>query len=111
MWITQDSKPNHGRGSLLASFEITEVHVAISASESGAYHDHIGAVRCKHGLELDRQTVVNDIRYGSDSYYTYGASEYADVIVRDCPDCDFGDYITTTPDSTMKNNLLDLPRY
>jgi hypothetical protein len=95
---------------ILASFEITEVHTE-SSSAGGAYHEHIAKVKTKGGSEWSRATVVKDIRYGNDSYYTYGGGEYADVIVRECPHCDFGDYITTTPDSTTKNNLLDLPRF
>jgi hypothetical protein len=95
----------------LASFEITEVHVE-STSAGGIHdHDHIAKVRTKGGSEWNRETVVRDIRYGSDSYYTYGGGEYADVIVRSCHHCGYGDYITTTPDSTTTNNLLSLPKF
>lgn len=93
----------------MASYEITEVHT--ESSSTGSYHEHIAKVRTKGGGEWSRQTVVNDIRYGRDSYYTYGGGEYADVIIRDCHNCGYEDYITTTPDSTTKNNLLSLPRF
>ena len=94
----------------LASFEITEVHVEWSPA-GGSQHEHIARVRTSGGGEWSRETVVRDIRFGDDSYYTYGGGLYADVIVRGCPHCTFGDYITTTPDSTTKNNLLELPRF
>jgi len=93
----------------LASYEITAVHT--ESSSTGSYHEHIAKVRCSDGSTWSRATVVKDIRTGRDSYYTYGGGRYADVIVRDCPMCSYSDYITTTPDSTTKNNLLELPRF
>lgn len=39
------------------------------------------------------------------------ASDAARVIVAGCPRCGSGDYITTEPDWTEENNLLDLPRF
>lgn len=95
----------------MASFEITQIHVDIATPANGSYHDHIAAVKIAGGREFSRAMVVSDIRYGTDSYYTYGGGEYADVIVRGCPSCTFGDYITTAPDHTTANNLLSLPRF
>lgn len=94
----------------MASFEITEVHTE-SSSAGGSHHEHIATVRTKGGGEWSRAIVVKDIRYGNDSYYTYGGGERADVTVTECPRCDYGDYITTKPDSTTANNLLKLPRF
>jgi hypothetical protein len=93
----------------LASYEITAVRT--EPSHVGGHHEHITYVRCSDGSTWSRPTVISDIRYGSDSYYTYGGGQYADVIVRGCPCCGYGDYITTTPDSTTANNLLSLPRF
>lgn len=93
----------------MASLEITAVHT--ESSSTGGYHEHIAKVRCSDGTTWSRATVITDIRTGRDSYYTYGGGYYADVIVRGCPCCGYGDYITTTPDSTTANNLLSLPRF
>lgn len=92
----------------MASFQIVAVHT--EDSDSGT-HEHISKVKLRYGAELARSTVVNDIRYGNDSYYTEVDGDEADVIVVECPTCTFGDYITTAPDSTTTNNLLSLPRF
>jgi hypothetical protein len=77
-------------------------------------YGHITHVRIAHAsgdFILSRETVITDLeqRYG-DRYYTYAGGLRAEVIVVDCPACGRGDYITTEPDDTTENNLLDLPR-
>lgn len=92
----------------MASFQIVKVR---TEKPLGVTHEHISAVMLKYGAELPRRTVVNDIRYGTDSYFTEVAGARADVIVRECPYCTFSDYIKTTADYTTADNLLSLPRF
>ena len=78
----------------------------------GYIHEHITHVRlASTGLILRRETVIKDLRdpWG-DRYITYAKGTRADVIVRGCPTCGYGDYITTSPDWTTDNNLLSLLR-
>lgn len=93
----------------MSSFQISKVKTVRPA---GSAHEHIEAVETSHGSRFSRATVLADLKnpYG-DRYYTYAAGQHADVILRHCPHCYSSDYITTTPDSTNKNNLLDLPRF
>jgi Protein of unknown function (DUF3892) len=92
----------------MASFQIVEVHTELSSS---GLHEHIAAVKTRGGYEWSRATVVKDIRYGTDSYYTEVGGVRADVIVVECPYCNFNDYIKTTADYTTADNLLSLPRF
>lgn len=93
----------------MATFQIVEIHT--EPSFTGGHHEHIDQVKLSQGLVLSRSTVIHDIRYGTDSYYTYGGGAYADVTIGGCPCCSYGDYITTEPDYTTENNLLSLPRF
>ncbi len=93
----------------MANFKITGVRTEDSP---GGTHEHITHVRIGNTTTpLTRQTVINDLRDpNGDRYYTEVDGKKADVVVVDCPTCDFRDYITTKPDSSKKNNLLNLPR-
>jgi hypothetical protein len=92
----------------MASYQVTGVRTEKSAD---GYHEHISHVRCgSTNTILPRQTVVNDIRTGGDSYYTLGAGQRAEVEVVTCPKCTFRDYLKTKPDKTTADNLLSLPR-
>jgi hypothetical protein len=62
-----------------------------------------------HVPDYARSQIIAGIRRG-DVYYTY-ANPPARVYVHSCPYCYASDYITTHPDNTPRNNLLDLPRY
>jgi Protein of unknown function (DUF3892) len=95
--------------STVADFQIVEVHT--EPSSVGGHHEHIAAVKLRYGAVLPRSIVIQDIRYGTDSYYTYVDGVRADVTVGGCPCCTYGDYITTVPDYTPENNLLSLPRF
>jgi Protein of unknown function (DUF3892) len=92
----------------VASFQI--VAVRTEDSESGQ-HEHISMVKTSGGGEWTRETVIYDIRHGSDSYYTEVDGTRAEVIVVECPRCTFSDYIKTTADDTTADNLLSLPRF
>jgi hypothetical protein len=91
----------------MSGFEITGIRTEASAT---GYHKHISHVRIGTGDNiLRRETVVEDIRSGGDSYFTEAAGVRADVVVVRCSDCTFNDYLRTDPDATSKNNLLSLP--
>jgi hypothetical protein len=92
----------------MASFQIVAVRTESSSSGS---HEHISKVKTSGGSEWSRATVVKDIREGGDSYYTEVNGSKADVIVVECPNCTFSDYIKTTADSTTADNLLSLPKF
>jgi hypothetical protein len=80
----------------------------------GAAHEHITHVDISNtsGYALPRSTVLADLRKPSgDRYYTLGGGARAEVIAARCPHCTFRDYITTEPDHTTENNLLQLPRF
>jgi hypothetical protein len=91
----------------VATYSITQVHMEYAV---GGGHEHIGRVRLldQQG-DFTRAQIINAIRNG-DVFYTY-ANPPALVYVHACPYCAASDYITTHPDATTKNNLLDLPRY
>jgi hypothetical protein len=93
------------------AFQITAVHTVKPSDRS---HEHIERVELNNNprARISRAIVIKDLRdpYG-DRYYTYGGGYRADVVVRGCPYCSFGSYITTLPDSTTTNNLLTLPRF
>lgn len=78
----------------------------------GYSHPHIAKVRLRDGTVETRGQVIMYIRQYGMTYMTLAPSgASARVIVAGCPDCGTGDYITTEPDWTRANNLLDLPRF
>ena len=79
---------------------------------SGYAHSHIAQVRLSDGTVETRAQVIGYIRYHGMVYMTQPVNApSARVIVASCHVCGSGDYITTAPDSTTANNLLDLPRF
>jgi hypothetical protein len=96
----------------MGTFQITRVK-----TESGwgtSAHEHIAAVELENRADwrYSRDYIIGQLRSVSgDRYYTFGGGQRAGVYVRGCPFCSFGSYITTTPDSTVINNLLKLPRF
>lgn len=96
---------------MATTYRITKVH---TVHPPGWEHEHIERVELNDNplVRISRATVIADIRnpYG-DRYYTLAGGVRADVVVRGCPSCGSGSYITTLPDNTTKNNLLDLPRF
>jgi hypothetical protein len=79
----------------------------------GYSHPHIAQVRLTDGTIETRAQVIDYILNHRMIYMTHppGAVPAARVIVANCKVCGSGDYITTAPDSTTANNLLDLPRF
>ncbi len=96
----------------MSTYEITAVRTETTTEDP---HEHITRVRLNGATEGDgysRATIVKDLEDANgDRYYTNGGGERATVVVRNCPKCSRSDYITTLPDSTIKNNLLSLPRF
>lgn len=91
------------------AYKVTEVH---TEKPAGYSHEHIAKVKLSDGTVETRAQVIRYIRESKLTYVTWatGVPE-AKVIVAGCPQCGSGDYLTTEPDSTTKNNLLDLPRF
>ena len=96
---------------MATTYEISEVRTARFVGDK---YEHITHVKLRWGGHvLTRDTVLNDLRslYG-DRYVTYKPGVLpARVIAVRCPGCTYSDYITTEPDYTPENNLLDLPRF
>lgn len=91
------------------TYKVTAVR---TEQPAGYSHPHIAKVKLSGGTVETRAQVITYIREHKMTYVTSapGVPE-AKVIVAGCPKCGSGDYITTEPDSTEKNNLLDLPRF
>ena len=100
---------------MATTYEITAVRTV--PGHSGLYghrHEHIELVELSGRTDQHFRvsTIVADLQSPhGDRYYTFGDGRRADVIWRACPHCGERSYITTTPDSTTKNNLLELPRF
>lgn len=95
---------------MATNYRITAVH---TVRPVGYAHEHIEKVELANPqFRISRATVIADLRdpYG-DRYYTLTGGYRADVVLRGCPHCRSGAYITTLPDNTSANNLLDLPRF
>jgi hypothetical protein len=91
----------------VATYSITGVHLEKSP---GATHDHIARVKLLNQPgDYSRADIIKWIKEGH-AFYTYATSP-ALVYVHSCPWCSASDYITTHPDNTATNNLLNLPRY
>jgi hypothetical protein len=84
----------------------------VSTSTSGSInHRHISEVKTADGRVLSRSEVVVRIQLGIEEFCTKAGGEEAGVIVVSCPFCTSQDYIKTTADSTVADNLLSLPSF
>jgi hypothetical protein len=91
----------------MATYAIRAVHLEWAV---GSAHAHIAAVKLVGDeTSYPRSQIISWI-YQGHSFVT-NAIPQAKVIVRSCPVCRASDYITTEPDWTPLNNLLDLPKY
>lgn len=91
----------------MSTYSITHVHLV---KAPGATHDHIARVKLLNQPgDHARSQIIGWIRQGH-RFFTY-ANPPALVYVHSCPFCLASDYITTHPDATAKNNLLQLPKY
>jgi len=78
----------------------------------GYSHPHIAEVGLQGGTVETRAQVITYITQYGMQYFTLAPNgTSARVVVAGCPACGSGDYITTEPDWTPDNNLLDLPRF
>lgn len=91
----------------MATYSIRAVHLE---RPYGATHDHIAAVKLVGDETSYLRSQIIQWIYQGHVFFT-NAIPAARVIVRNCPFCAASDYITTEPDWTQANNLLDLPRY
>jgi hypothetical protein len=95
----------------------TAVRITAVRTEPGwgySAHEHIAALELENrtDLRVSREWVIEQIRDPNGyRFYTLAGGVRADVVVRGCPSCAFGSYITTLPDNTTTNNLLSLPRF
>jgi Protein of unknown function (DUF3892) len=86
---------------------ITAVHL-----EHHRGHGHIAAVRLGDGTTQQRSEVIFNIRIRKQSYRTLAPGQPpALVTVGRCPHCGSRDYLTTVPDWSRANNLLNLPKF
>ena len=105
--VPAGSRVNYRKEPNVAAYSITQIHVE---QAPGATHEHIARVRLLNQPgDYTRAQIIKAI-YAGDQFFTY-ATPPARVHVARCPHCAAGDYITTDPDGTKRNNLLDLPRY
>jgi hypothetical protein len=77
-------------------------------------HEHIARVRIgfDRGAGVSRETVVSNLRKPKgDRHDIFANGAAMDVVVGTCPTCPFTDYITTAPETTTENDLLELRRY
>jgi hypothetical protein len=88
---------------------ITEVNVV---HPHGERRPHIAKVKLRNGDIETKEQVIRFLDLGW-KYYTDppGGTPQARVVAVSCSSCTYGDYITTEPDYTDENNLLDLPRF
>lgn len=74
----------------------------------GGTHRHI-ALLCTATARVPKAVAIAQIRRGTDTYWTLADGQRANVEVVDrCARCGT-DYLRTDRDSTIKNNLLELP--
>jgi hypothetical protein len=82
----------------------------VSRPGSANKHDHISKVLTADGRVLSRATVISRIGSGDEEFYTAADGEKPRVVVVDCPSCGAeDDYIRTTADDDIADNLLRLP--
>jgi hypothetical protein len=91
----------------MAHYIIAEVHRGPVYAPTE--HQHIETVRLTTGTVITRGQVIAMLRAGD--LFTTNATPPGYVYEHNCPHCGTGDYITTHPDATKTNNLLDLPRF
>lgn len=91
----------------MATYTIRAVHLV---QGPGAAHPHIAEVKLLGDETSYRRSQIISWIYAGHQFFT-NAYPPARVIVHRCPTCGASDYITTEPDYTTTNNLLDLPKY
>lgn len=87
------------------AYQITHVRV----QSPGTSEQHITNVKLSSGSSYTRSEVVKNIDSGIGHYFTTGDGKIATVISVHPSSGD--PYIKTKPDSTVKDNLLSLPRF
>ncbi len=74
-------------------------------------HEHVSHVRVEDGTIFVRQTVVAALRSPAPvRYFMIGRRGPEEVTVVACPECGFRDYLRTSRDRALAEDLLRLPR-
>lgn len=89
----------------MATYQITHVRV----ESPGTHEQHITQVKLSGGTVETRTQVHDYIKLGHVYYYTVGGGKTAQVEA--VTSSQGTKYIKTKPDSTIKDNLLSLPRF
>ena len=95
----------------MAIHRVTQVSVGVTTDDR---HEHVTGVELndRADLRFSRAAISADLKNpNGHRYYTRAGGFRADVVVRACPRCAREDYITTDPDKTARNDLLNLPRF
>lgn len=76
---------------------------------AGGFHRHIAALCLEGGRRVPKATAISNIETRLESYYTSAGGQQANVeVVERCARC-ASKYLRTDRDSTIKDNLLELP--
>jgi Protein of unknown function (DUF3892) len=79
------------------------------SESAGGYHRHIVALCLEGGRRVPKSTAISNIEGRVESYYTNAGGQQANVeVVQRCIRCS-SKYLRTDRDSTIKDNLLELP--
>jgi|NGEPerStandDraft_6_1074524.scaffolds.fasta_scaffold24904_2 hypothetical protein len=82
-----------------------------ATNAGGTAHRHISEVKTGSGRVLTQSEVISRIESGEEDFCTIADGEEARVIVVECPVCPADDYIKTTADEMIADNLLSLPLF
>ena len=76
---------------------------------AGGEHRHIVSLCLEDGRRIPKAVAIRNTRLRAETYYTFRGGQRAEVEVStQCPRC-YDEYLRTSRDSTVKNNLLELP--
>lgn len=91
----------------MASYRVLKTD---KGSESaGGYHRHIVVLCLEGGRRVPKATAISNVEARVESYYTNADGQQANVeVVQRCIRC-ASKYLRTDRDSTIKDNLLELP--
>lgn len=83
--------------------------VAVRVGEPGTAEHHITDFRFDTGEEMPTYSVILHIQMNAKAFYTYADNKKAYLIVARTPDGTA--YVRSESDSTVNNNLLNLPKF
>ncbi|WP_405154785.1 DUF3892 domain-containing protein [Paenibacillus sp. FSL K6-0108] len=83
--------------------------IAVRVAYPGTAEQHITDFKMETGNEINKPGMVLYVQMNPNTYYTYEAGKKAFLEVARTQDG--VPYVRTNPDSTIANNLLNLPRF